>query len=264
MPVLAAENPQVEPALARIAELAWEDERYWAPLVEASLESAGYCEDTSIILDLNAIARLEPALARRVLRAAAKRVRGGAEGLDLDHYEALYRLASARRDGMVKLAGLTAMRSFDQLRMARQEQKERQDVEVKIPGLGEFGGCGVAVRLTAWGRRSEEIRQSQEFSPVCRYNGGRHWLDGDRIAFPLVLRVWRAGDRYQPHGARREYSLHELFQRARVPRWERGCWPVIVSGERIVWSRRFGAADWAAAAPDSANVVEVREAGAGE
>lgn len=264
MPALAAENPQVEAALARLAELAWEDERYWAPLVESSLESAGVCEDTSMILDLKAIARMEPALARRALRAAAKRVRGGAEGLNLDHYEALYRLASARRDGLVRLAGLTAMRSFDQLRIARGEQGARREVEVKIPGLGEFEGGGVAVRLSASRRPGEEIREGQEFSPGCRYNGGRHWLDGDRIAFPLVLRVWRAGDRYQPHGARREYSLHELFQRERVPRWERGCWPVIVSDDRIVWSRRFGAADWAAAAPDSANAIEVREAGTGE
>lgn len=264
MPALAAENPQVEAALARLAELAWEDEQYWAPLVEASLESARVCEETSIILDLKAVMRLEQALARRVLRAAAARARGGAEGLDLDHYEALYRLASARRDGLVTLAGLTAMRSFDQLRIARGDQGARQDIEVNIPGLGEYGESGVAVRLSAFRRSSEEIRQSQEFSPGCRYNGGRDWLDGDRIAFPLVLRVWRAGDRYQPFGARREYSLHELFQRERVPRWERGCWPVIVSGERIVWSRRFGAADWAAAAPGSANLIEVREAGTGE
>lgn len=264
LPALAAENPRVEASLARCAGLARLDELHWAPLVEEALERVAVDEKGSMILDANAVASMEPALASRVLQAAAGRVRGRIACLDLYHLEELYRLAAHRRDGMVQFGGLTAMRSFDRLRLSGTSAGAAAGFSQQIDGPGEFGADGIGLRIRLERAGGGEIRPSQEFSPGCRYNGGRHWLDGDRIAFPLVLRVWKPGDRYQPLGARREYSLHELFQRERIPRWERDCWPVIVACGRVVWARRFGAAEWAAAAFRLASGLEVREVGSGE
>ncbi|MBI3665576.1 MAG: tRNA lysidine(34) synthetase TilS [Acidobacteria bacterium] len=58
-------------------------------------------------------------------------------------------------------------------------------------------------------------------------------------------------------------KLKTLFQRHRVPLWERRNWPVIVSrgvaGETLVWSRGFGPAVEFAAGRESRTVLEITE-----
>jgi hypothetical protein len=33
-----------------------------------------------------------------------------------------------------------------------------------------------------------------------------------------------------------------MFQKARIPSWRRSSWPILLSGDRILWSRQFGVA----------------------
>jgi tRNA(Ile)-lysidine synthase len=196
-----------------------------------------------------------------VLKQAAEIVANQGPGLELIHYDELLRLATGQRDGSLTLSGVLATRSFNRLRLSKASLLSR-GVKHTEPILGTGLFCPDWLNLPIRLEHSHLPPDAglQVFSPGCRYNGGRHWFDGDLVAFPLVLRVWRPGDRFQPQGAKREYSLRELFRRLQVPRWERDGWPVIVSGSRIVWARRFGVADWAAAAPGRSNPIEVIEA----
>jgi len=67
-------------------------------------------------------------------------------------------------------------------------------------------------------------------------------LDRDRLEFPLVLRNWRPGDRFQPVGHRSAHKVKRLLNEKRVSRWERDGWPVVTSGGILVWARGFPAA----------------------
>jgi tRNA(Ile)-lysidine synthase len=84
------------------------------------------------------------------------------------------------------------------------------------------------------------------------------WLDRDRLSGSLELRSWQPGDRYHPHGTSGEEKLKDLFQQARVPRWERTRWPVLTDDSGIVWTRRFGSAARCAAGPDTRVALRVR------
>jgi tRNA(Ile)-lysidine synthase len=262
LPLLARENPEIEAVLGRLAQMAWEDAGYWERLTARFLAESSAREEGAVCLGAARLAALEPSVLRRVLRGAVKDVRGDLSGLDWVHFDELRRLVADRQDGEAQLPGAAACRSLGWVRVAQPRSPEW--AEQAIGGEGDFrlGAQGPVIRLAKVelsGQQGHGI-----FHPGCRYNGGRHLLDGDLITFPLVLRQWRPGDRYQPQGARREYSLKELFQRARVPRWEREGWPVIAAGMRIVWARRFGAAGWAAAAPGLLRAFEVREVPSGE
>jgi tRNA(Ile)-lysidine synthase len=59
---------------------------------------------------------------------------------------------------------------------------------------------------------------------------------------PLVLRGWRPGDHYRPAGHSRDHKVQEMFQKSRVPSWRRTSWPILSKGDKILWSRQFGAA----------------------
>ena len=76
---------------------------------------------------------------------------------------------------------------------------------------------------------------------------GVGWSRLGSVSGPLEVRNWRPGDQYRPVGIMRREKDQDLFQQARIPLWERRSWPVVASGDEIVWARRFGpAAEYAA------------------
>lgn len=265
LPMLARENPRIEAGLARLAALAQEDETAWQAISGHMLEGVSRWDDGALVLDLRGLRQLEPAAIPRVLRGAVAAVRGSLAGLEHIHFEQLIGLVRFRSSGGATVPGLRFSRSFDEIRVERSAATGSLALDaVRLGGLGRYRAEWAALPVEL--ARAETLADEgfQVFRPGCRYNGGRQILDGDLVAFPLVLRAWNHGDRYQPNGARREYLLHELFQRDRIPRWDRERWPVIIAGDRIVWARRFGAAAWAAAAPGRQNLIEVREVPHGE
>jgi len=84
-------------------------------------------------------------------------------------------------------------------------------------------------------------------------------VDWERVAGSLMLRNWMPGDRYQPVLSASARKIKTLFQLARIPKWERRQWPVLVDGGSIVWTRQFGAAAEYAAGPETRTILRVRE-----
>jgi len=139
----------------------------------------------------------------------------------------------------VRIPDLELVRSFDRLRFAPPGAAPPADYEfsVSVPGRYRIPGT---------------------FQVICLDTGGADELDAERITAPLLVRNWRPGDRFQPPGSRKEEKMKALFQKppgsrkeekmkalfqkARIPSWDRPRWPIMTSGERIVWARRFGVA----------------------
>jgi tRNA(Ile)-lysidine synthase len=67
-------------------------------------------------------------------------------------------------------------------------------------------------------------------------------LEACPTCLPLQLRGWRPGDRYRPEGHSSDPKIQEMFQKARVPSWRRPSWPILTSRDKIVWARQFGVA----------------------
>jgi tRNA(Ile)-lysidine synthase len=64
-------------------------------------------------------------------------------------------------------------------------------------------------------------------------------LDADSLPGPLWVRNWRAGDRFWPAHTKSPKKIKELLQERHVAQPDRRFWPVIVSGNEIVWVRGF-------------------------
>jgi tRNA(Ile)-lysidine synthetase-like protein len=92
------------------------------------------------------------------------------------------------------------------------------------------------------------------------YNGGMGGLEWACLSGSLAVRNWQPGDRYQPTWSTGEEKVKSLFQRARIPVWDRPQWPVLVDRSSIVWVRRFGPAAQTAADAGSRVVLKIREA----
>ncbi len=60
-------------------------------------------------------------------------------------------------------------------------------------------------------------------------------LDYQNLQFPLRMRNFRPGDRFQPLGVKGVQKLKEFFIDHKIPRFERPKIPLLISGEMIAW-----------------------------
>jgi tRNA(Ile)-lysidine synthetase-like protein len=105
------------------------------------------------------------------------------------------------------------------------------DVTLRVPQAQ----CVFRLRVIDWPTNRGETKESGAV------------LDRDRLRLPLVLRNWRFGDKLQPAGHQKAHKLKRLLNEKRISRWERDGWPVLTSGDVLVWARGFPvAAEFAA------------------
>jgi tRNA(Ile)-lysidine synthase len=64
-------------------------------------------------------------------------------------------------------------------------------------------------------------------------------LAAESLPGPLRVRNWRAGDRFWPAHTKSPKKIKELLQERHLVLPERRLWPVLVSGDEIVWLRGF-------------------------
>jgi tRNA(Ile)-lysidine synthase len=134
---------------------------------------------------------------------------------------------------------------------AREESEYEQEIDfllgttvVQVPELG----CAFRFTVIDWLGKRGETSISGEV------------LDRDALSFPLTLRNWRPGDRFQAKGHSKPDKLKRLFNEKAVDRWQRGGWPVIVSDGKLAWSRGFGAsAEFAVKDATQTGIVIVEE-----
>ncbi len=225
-------NPDLPRTLARMAVLAQEDEEYWSAGIDRLEASELTFAGEAVLLMCPNLLALPKAAARRLLRRAIVRAKGDLRSIDFEHVEALLGLASGGEGhGRLQLPGLDVFRSFEWLRMAPPRIGSRTDrdyhFEVMPPAKIRIPGGGFSISLDLL-----EFSESGYTEEGCL-------LDLDCISEPLELRNWRPGDRYARPG-RFCGKIKALFQQQRVPIWERQGWPVLTSGDRIVWAGKFG------------------------
>jgi tRNA(Ile)-lysidine synthase len=64
---------------------------------------------------------------------------------------------------------------------------------------------------------------------------GQVRFDRDRLPGPLVIRPPRPADRLEPIGMRGSVKLSDLFINRKVPQAARARWPVLTSGDTLLW-----------------------------
>ncbi len=73
----------------------------------------------------------------------------------------------------------------------------------------------------------------------------------------LTLRNWLPGDRFRPAHTGSEARFKQLFAEKRIPAEQRPLWPVVVSGQQIVWVQGFRVAHDFVWRPGSGNALRI-------
>lgn len=252
LPQLAREwNPRIGESLAQLASLAHDEERWWRSYIDdlstgILVERAGWIE-----LSASALAALPPAVGRRLIRHAIIQVKGDLRRLEFAHVERVLELAAQTEgDGRLRLPGLDVRRSFDWIRVA-----------AAAPRVG-FSATRLAVPGTY--TVSADSCLHLEIAPHSLSSKKGATLKAAELSLrrlprDLELRGWKPGDHYRPQGQHRDLKIKEMFHLGRVPSWLRSSWPIVSSGDTILWARIFGAAAEFAANRESGPVVRIWE-----
>ena len=215
-----------------------------APLVQISLPVNALDPDLASKIDsapwlvMNAsVSRMwllaEPlAVQRRIIKAI-----GGHAGVPFEfkHVEETLRFAGEEERASKELSlplGWKIQRHPEELLFVTPDLRqsvESHDYEypLAVPGhtpIPELGLTITALRIPA--------------DETARYNPD-HLLNPDCSTGPLRVRNWRAGDRFWPAHTKSPRKIKELLQDHHIVQPTRSMWPVITSGDEIVWVRGF-------------------------
>jgi tRNA(Ile)-lysidine synthase len=258
LPELAHEwNPQLPDILARHADLAREDDEFWE--CEVGRLAPGLLTTTksgALIIHVRAVWPLPPAVRRRIIRSAIALIRGDLRQIDFRHIDAVLRICSPEADGhsRIQIPGVDVMRSFDWVRFAAPRATSRPEftIAASIPGAVTLpAGAGIV---------SLEVVETEAGNLEPRDKLKVEGLDAHLVSAlgeSLRVRNWLPGDRFRRAGHSHQQKLKELFHDFRVPLWERGGWPVLTAGDRILWAKDFGVAAEFASTPSSGSIIQV-------
>lgn len=226
-------NPSVRETLAETSDVARAEEEYWTDKVGKLLPDVWKLRNDDVERSLDAVfLSTQPlALQRRLVRAAAASL-----GLRLEfkHVEQILELSSDQRcqpSSTILPGGWMAARSRNEIHFlgVGSESSASVNYEYILPVPGQ-------VIVPEAGRLIEAIlvRSGDESG----YNPD-HALDATLLADELRIRNWRPGDRFWPAHSKGPKKIKELLQRQKLTGIVRKTWPVVVSGNEVIWLGGF-------------------------
>jgi tRNA(Ile)-lysidine synthase len=270
LPLIEKEfNPRIAEGLAELAEIAREEEDYWDNEVAGWMGTAVHWSSQSMgtqnphfwqnrpevghppeLVQIQpsgpegpssssppnaSIDRLwflaEPiAVQRRLVKAVAEEA---GIPLEFKHVEEILRFAAESEATGKELAlplGWKLLPESAELVFLAPNQREQslpKDYEYSLPvpgsvAVGELGSEFEAQIVDYAGKAGSDLDGV---------------LDPESLAKSLTIRNWRAGDRFWPAHTKVPRKIKELLTDLHVPKRARASWPVVASGEEIVWVR---------------------------
>lgn len=244
IPFLQTLNPQIKQALWQTAEILGTDYEYLAEQTQKIWDSDLVFRIEPGVIGVNRISfsQLPESLQREFLRQGVFEIKPGLRDFD---YEAIQRALNAiqkpANNVQIDLvSGMHLIIEPERFWLAAQDANLPADEWPQIqPGERRLLEVNKPVQLANhWELRTEVISISDELRNVAQQNADPYqaWVDADLITQPLTLRVRLPGDKIQVFGMRGQHmKLSDLFINRKIPRRARLNWPLIVSGEVIIW-----------------------------
>ncbi|HLY60302.1 MAG TPA: tRNA lysidine(34) synthetase TilS [Terriglobia bacterium] len=252
LPLLQKEyNPEIIKLLKELSDRSRDDEEALELLAYERGHPWRVREGREERIPSRALTEFPVAVGRRVLRQMILSARGHLKGITFQHIEALRRFALDAQGSrkLVMPGGWEARKEFDWFIFGPAPAgriHEDYSFPVNVPGE-------IAVPQLGLNFRFEIIEPAR---PPKAYNDSeRVGLDPRKISGPLVLRNWRAGDKFWNSGGRRPRNVKTYFSRHKVPPGQRKSWPVLACGNEIIWIKDFPPANGLGASTGESQVL---------
>ena len=243
IPNLESYNPQIKRSILRMANTIQED--YW--IIENTIGSEW--ENTVLEIDTDYIAlnfpylRVQPlGMMRRLIRRAVNHICPGLRDID---YDAVQRatdfIQTPSHSGQVDLiSNLYLLIEGDRLWISKwsaelplfiwPQLQNDEEQDLQVPGFNYLSN-NWRFEVRTYSDPEYCVEQAQNNEDLFKV-----WLDGDKLKSPLTIRSRRPGDRIQPFGMHgHSIKISDMMVNLKLPRRARRNWPLLISGQDIIW-----------------------------
>jgi tRNA(Ile)-lysidine synthase len=238
LPLLENYNPSIRKVLGRTAESLAGDYQLVEQTVDRIWPSvASNADSQAVYLDREAFCHSGEPLQRALLRRAVEVLQGSTRDLQWVHVaDALQALMQYRPGARIALGRWEIFTGYESLRVAAPDGPWPATVGPQI-GAALVPAVPGTVTLpgSPWRLHVCLDRPSNLPEPLPGQSSLHAWLDADRLAWPLLLRPRRPGDRLWPSGMRGSSSVKELLIDKKIPAASRDGLPILQSGEQVAW-----------------------------
>lgn len=231
VPFMTAEfGSSVKEVILREVESLAADREFVAEQAAQSFALTASERGDELRIDIPRLASLPNALQRAVVREAWARMMPGEPSLGWRHVmDVLEKLARGRTGASLDLPGdLKAEREYAEIvfRPAGGDTPVEPggSADLDVPGTARAPGSTVVIEASMVDRRDVHLSEDPR----------EEYVRPD-VELPLEVRTPRPGDRFQPLGSPGTRKLKDFFIDIKLPRRQRRCCPVVLSGGRIVW-----------------------------
>lgn len=184
-----------------------------------------------LTLSAPGLARLHPALARRLIRQAVFSLKGDIRRLGHRHVEAVLRLTRQPfPSGRLDLPHeVLVVRDRDEVTFLLGPAEETPGFEYLIKGVGAtfIHEVGMVLKLS--------VCEANEVDNPKKYPATTALFDLGTVSFPLKVRSFGQGDRFRPMGMSGSQKVKAFFINHKVSRAKRQRCPMLLSRGRIIW-----------------------------
>jgi tRNA(Ile)-lysidine synthase len=242
IPFLESYNPRIKSHMWQTAEILRQENGLLDELVNEAWAACAREQGGAIALRLEAFKSQPLPTQRRLLRRAIAHLRPGLRDVD---YAAIQRaldfVESPSRSGQADLiTGLLLKREGDRLWLTDREADlpagdwpqiaPGVELSLEVPGAVDLSG--------GWRIAAEPVTDIQVALAQAAQNSDPYqaWLDLVRLQLPLKVRARRPGERFRPLGmGGHSLKISDLMINAGMERRRRAGWPLLVSGDGVVW-----------------------------
>lgn len=229
LPQLKQYNPQIIEALLRLAEIAGDDISFMDAECARVWNEVAQEQDRAVFLDKKGFLALPSAIQRNLLRTCAEKLLGDIKDVEARHIEEITEALAKPAGKRISLPrGLTFVIEYERYVLTADETalspfpSLEGEFPLTIPGETVLPGWTVEAAI----EKPQTVKSQDAY---------RAYLDLGRTGDRLVVRDWRAGDRFQPQGMSRTKKVGEFMIDARIPRDWRKQVPIVCSPEQVVW-----------------------------
>ena len=231
IPILLRYQPRLIEHLDDLAFLCRHENRYMELEAERQLQAMIF-DSSGLSLDicLANLKNLPVPLQYRIIRKAIAMTKGNLRRIDMRHIREIIELTSNSKPQVkINLPGdLTVKKVYERLRFSLGSEIQTSDFSYTIDSMGRFPLKEINKVISF----EELTRKDFEGYAPSPWEG---FFDLKAIHWPLIIRNFRAGDKFMPLGLNGFKKLKDVFIDNKIPSEERSAIPILENRGEIVW-----------------------------
>jgi len=242
IPTLETYNPRFREAVWRSAQTISTDQALLSEALAAWWKQSVLQEtDDYVKLDLDFLSGQTAGLQRQLVRRAVEHLLPLQEIVYSVLEGASAFIADPSRVRLDLIGGLVLFRETNALYIARPDAELPLDAWPQMPKQLDSMQISLPAQLSlsgGWQFSSERWQLTDSAWERSSNNEDRFrvWLDADKLSDKLELRIRRPGDQIEPLGLKgHSQKLSDFFTNVKLPQRARVRWPLLCSGDTVVW-----------------------------